>query len=137
MTELPFEYLNKVASQVIVISSLLSGFSIAMIANLLINEKSTRILNLIFKTTIITASSFLITVFSMTNIILKTTEGYPEQLASKTLDFPRIIGFISFFVGLISLSILISLSGWTKSKKMGIFTTIVGVLTFFLIIMNT
>ena len=137
MIELTPEYLNKIASQIIVISSLLSGFSIAMIANLLINEKKTKILNLIFKTTIITASSFLIAVFSMTNIILKTTDGYPLEVTPQELNFPRIIGITAFMIGLISLSILISLSGWTKSRKTGIFTTVVGVLTFILIIMNT
>ncbi len=136
MIELPIEYSHKVASQVILISSLLSGFSITMIANLLIKEKESKIINLIFRMTIISASSFLITVFAMTNIVLKTTKGYPLKLISESLTFSSITGLTSFLIGLISLSILISLSGWSKSKKMGIFTTIIGILTFVLIIMN-
>ncbi len=41
MIELPLEYWNKLAGQLITISSLLSGFTIAVIANLLVNDTKT------------------------------------------------------------------------------------------------
>ena len=43
MNELSFEYLNKIAEQIVTISSLLGGFSIAVIANIIISETNTRI----------------------------------------------------------------------------------------------
>jgi hypothetical protein len=53
------------------------------------------------------------------------------------LLFPRIAGVVSFLLGIIALLVMISLAGWTKSKKMGRFTTIVGIMTLILILMMT
>jgi hypothetical protein len=134
MLELQPEYLNKIASQLIVISSLLSGFSIAVLANLLVTESEKKILNYILKITTIAASSLLVTVFSWTKIVMLTTEGYPLEIDDSDLDFTKIIAFGTFIVGIISLSLLISLSGWTKSKRTGVFTTTIGILTLIMIL---
>lgn len=134
MIELQPEYLNKIANQIIVISSLLSGFSIAVLANLLVTTSKGKILNYILITTTIAASSFLVTVFAMTKIVMLTTEGYPMKLESSALHVPKIVGFGTFILGIISLSFLIALSGWTKSRKTGIFTTIIGILTLLMIL---
>ncbi|WP_111709563.1 hypothetical protein [Lutibacter citreus] len=136
ITELPFDYLNKIANQLVMISSLLGGFSIAVIANLLVYKSQNRITNTILKSTTIAAGCFLVTLFAMTNIVMKTTEGYPLKITQNDLMIPKLTGFIAFFVGIITLSLVISLSGWTKSKKTGIFTTIVGIITFLMIVIN-
>ncbi|MEH6656866.1 hypothetical protein [Leeuwenhoekiella marinoflava] len=43
MTEITFEYWNKLADQTITISSLLGGFSIAVVANLLVSNVNNRL----------------------------------------------------------------------------------------------
>lgn len=136
MLELQPEYLNNIANQLIVISSLLSGFSIAVMANLLVTKSERKILNSILKVTTVAAACFLITVFAMTKIVMMTTEGYPLKFENSDLDFPKIVGFAAFILGIITLTILIALSGWTKSKRTGIFTTIIGILTLITIFMN-
>jgi len=136
MLELQPEYLNKIANQLIVISSLLSGFSIAVMANLLVTKSEMKISNSILKVTTVAAASFLITVFVMTKIMMMTTEGYPLKFENSDLGFIKIVGFATFVIGIISLSVLIALSGWTKSKKTGIFTTIIGILTLIMILLN-
>ena len=133
MLEISLEYLHKIAEQIIVICSLLAGFSIAVVANFLISESKGRLLNRIMAFATTAASFFLITLFSMTNIILRTTEGFPLKVSGDDLLFPRQVGFFSFTLGLISLLTMIALSGWTKSRKMGIFTTILGVISLILI----
>jgi len=135
MTELTFEYWNKLASQTITISSLLGGFTIAVIANFLVSETKTRLKNNILAASTLAASFFLITVFSMTKLLMMTTDGYPSKVADNDLLLPRIIGVIAFLFGVISLLTMVSMAGWTKSRKMGIFTTTVGILTFLIIIM--
>jgi len=50
---------------------------------------------------------------------------------------PRVVGVIAFFLGIISLLAMISMSGWTKSKRMGRFTTILGIITLILILLMT
>ena len=84
----------------------------------------------------VAAACFLITVFAMTKVVMMTTEGYPLQIGTGDLDLPKVVGIASFFLGFTSLSALIALSGWTKSKKTGIFTTIIGALTFIMMLLS-
>lgn len=135
MIELTFEYWNKLADQIITISSLLGGFSIAVIANILISDTNTRLLKNIMIAATLSASLFLVTVFAMTKLLMMTTNGYPMKVIESDLILPRIFGMISFLLGIISLITMISLAGWTKSKKMGRFTTAIGILTFIVILM--
>ncbi len=137
MEEISFEYLNKLAEQTITISSLLGGFSIAVIANLLVSDTNTRLSKAIMVSSTLAACSFLITVFSMTNLLLKTTKGYPTEILESGLLIPRVVGVIFFFLGIMSLLTMISLAGWTKSKGMGRFTTAIGVLTFLALLFLT
>ncbi len=137
MEDIPYEYWNKLANQVITISSLLGGFSIATIANILVSNNDTRLVKsiMIFSTS---AASFLfVTIFAMTKLSLMTTDGYPFNVVSSDLALPRLVGTISFFLGILSLITVISLAGWTKSKRMGKVTTGLGILTLILILLMT
>lgn len=133
MTEITFEYWNKLAEQTITISSLLGGFSIAVIANFLVSDLNTKLSKSIMAVSTLAASLFLITVFAMTDLRMKTTIGYPIEVVDNDLLLPRTVGVIAFSLGIVSLIAMIAMSGWTKSKKMGIFTTVVGIITFILI----
>jgi len=135
MMEITFEYWNKLADQTILISSLLAGFSIAIIANIIVSDLTTKLSNYILSASTLAASFFLITVFAMTKLLLMTTEGYPFEVANDDLFLPRTLGSLTFFLGIMSLLTVISLSGWTKSSKMGKFTTGVGIVTLILILM--
>ncbi|MEQ9299024.1 MAG: hypothetical protein RIF33_10690 [Cyclobacteriaceae bacterium] len=134
IVDLPFEYWNKLANQLIITCAFLSGFSIAITANLLIHKHQSRLYNSILAASTISASSFLITVFTLTGILLKTTEGYPLEVTSEELNAPRIVGALAYLLGIISLITVIGLSGWTKSKLTGIFTTVVAVITLTIIL---
>jgi len=135
--EITFEYWNKLAEQTITISSLLGGFSIAVIANILVSERKDRLHKYIMVASTLAACFFLITVFAMTNLLLKTTAGYPMKVVENDLILPRALGVISFYFGIISLLTLIALAGWTKSKRMGRFTTVIGIITLILTLMMT
>ena len=134
MSEITFEYWNKLAEITITISSLLAGFSIAIIANLLVSELNSKLLKSIMTASILAACFFLITVFAMTSLLMMTTNGYPFEVKQSDLDFPRISGVLAFLSGIVSLITIIALAGWTKSKKMGKFTTALGVVTFKIIL---
>ena len=132
------EYWNALANQFILISALLSGFSIAIIANLLVSEKNNKLFKSILKAATLSASCFLVTLFAMTSILMITTPGgLLKDVVESDFLIPRVIAAITFILGLLSLSTFIALSGWTKSKNTGIFTTIIGVFMFFLVIIST
>ncbi len=68
----------------------------------------------------------------MTSIVLATTDGSPIGATQSDLNTPRIIGFVGYLVGVLSLLTILGLSGWTKSKGTGFFTTVVSVITLIL-----
>lgn len=130
------EYLNAVSNQLVLISSLMSGFSIAILANLLTYKTEHKMATYIFRLTSLAAGCFLITVFALTKIIKMTTEGYRYDTTPE--DFAFISGLTSttFLIGILTLSAVIALSGWIKSRKTGIFTTVVGLVTLLFILMT-
>jgi len=129
-----FEYWNKLAGQIIVISSLLGGFSITVIANFLVSSVNTRLSRNIMKTAVLAACFFLVSLFAMTKVLMMTTDGFPLKVTEGDFNISSIIGGMTLLFGIMSLITMIALAGWTKSKKMGIFTTVVAILTFILIL---
>ncbi len=135
MMEVSAEYMNKFAEQMILISSLLAGFSMTIVANLLTYEGKDRLTINILKSATVAAGAFLVTVFTMTGLLLVTSPDFPVELRPYTaMDTSRIIGATGFFLGLAALSAVIALAGWTKSRSTGIFTTTVGIITFLIMI---
>lgn len=137
MQEISFQYWNALAEQTIFISSLLGGFSIAVIANFLTSDHSEKIHKAIMVAATLAASFFLISVFAMTTVLLKTTPGYPSAVDQNSIVMPRLVGGSTVYLGIVALMTFIAMSGWTKSKKLGIFTTIVGLLTLVITILMT
>lgn len=135
MLEISLAYWNKLADQVILICSLLSGFSLAVTATFLVAKVEGKIANYILRCSTLAAASFLAAIFAMTKVLMMTTEGYPIPFERQDLHFPQIVGGILFFIGTISLSAVISLAGWTKSRRTGIFTTVVGVSSLVIMLM--
>jgi hypothetical protein len=128
MVEMSFQYWNKLADQIIVISSLLGGFSIAVVANLLVSDASSRLSKNIMKAAVLAASFFLISIFAMTKVLMMTTDGFPLKATEEGIKISSLVGGMTLILGIMSLITLIALSGWTKSKQMGIFTFILIVL---------
>jgi hypothetical protein len=135
MLEVSLAYWNKLADQLILISSLLSGFSLAITATFLVAKIEGKVASYILRCATVAAGCFLATIFSMTKVLMMTTEGFPMPFEEQDLMFPRIVAGISFILGIISLSAVISLAGWTKSRRTGIFTTVVGVTTLVILLM--
>jgi len=125
-------YYHEVASQINVISSLLAGFSVAIVANLMTSQSEKKIDNVILVIATLACCCFLITALAMTKIMMITTEGYSMEVTPRNFKLPNMIGFRTFFIGAIALCVVVSLSGWTKSKTIGILTTIIGIITLIL-----
>ncbi|HAA15775.1 MAG TPA: hypothetical protein DCE41_30330 [Cytophagales bacterium] len=135
--EFTLEYWNTLAKQLILISSLLSGFSIAVVVNIMVNARKDRLMNRLLKAATLAAGSFLVTVFSMFQIAMMTTPGgYWKNVVAADFALPRTMGAATFIVGLLSLTVVISWAGWTKSRQVGRFTTVVGIATLILILLT-
>jgi len=130
--ESTLSYYHEVASQFNVISSLLAGFSVAIVSNLMTSKSEKKIYNVILVIATFASCCFLIAAFAMTKIMMITTEGYSIEVTPRNFKLPNMIGFRSLFIGSVALCVVVSLSGWTKSKIIGILTTIIGIITLIL-----
>ncbi|MEM6264885.1 MAG: hypothetical protein AAGI38_20405 [Bacteroidota bacterium] len=133
MIEPSLEYWNALANQLLIISSLLGGFSIAVLATLMMNKSEEKVISYLFRASTLAAGCFLACIFSMTKIFMMTTKGYPLPFTMSDLHTPRAVGGVLFMIGIICLSVVISLSGWVRSRGAGRFTTVVGVITFLIV----
>ena len=70
----------------------------------------------------------------MTKVLMMTTDGFPIKVTEVDFKISSLIGGMTLLLGIMSLTTLIALAGWTKSKQMGRFTTVVGIFTLILIL---
>lgn len=99
--EITLEYWNELAKQTLLLSSLLSGFSITIVANLLVSDKSDKTTNRILKIATLSAGCFLVSVFSMIHIVMTTTPGgLIEKVTIDDFQITRLFGISTLMVGL-------------------------------------
>ena len=127
MTELSPEYFKIVAEQLVLISVFLGGISATILGTLIIHENESKIFKFMILGLSLAAVSFIVAVLGMTNIQMHLAPDSPFQNKNESLFYPKLVGMISFLIGIYSLITVISLSGWLKSKRIGIFTTTIGI----------
>lgn len=135
MLELPLSYINELAKQLAFISSFLGGFSVTFLGALILSDKEGRLMRSLIVSTAVSAFAFIITVMAMTQLIMVSTAGYPFKIEQGDLNTSRIIGTLAFMFGVLSLLLTIGLSGWLKSRRLGLITSILGGLTLIIFIL--
>ncbi|MEM1214291.1 MAG: hypothetical protein AAGJ82_01305 [Bacteroidota bacterium] len=128
MIEMDPAYLRELAKQTLFVCGILEGFSISAVVTLLGYERHDRVMAIIFCAAILSTAAFLLAIFGMTGVIMLTTEGYPLPNPEADLRATRNIASVGLLLGILSITTLLSASGWVKSKRLGWFTTVVGVL---------
>jgi len=134
LMELELSYLNTLAQHFIFISAFLGGFSAAILGTLIVSDINTKYSRIMIISSVLAAMCFVVTVFGMTGILFQTTEGYPMKIDTGNLITIRIISIITLILGLLSFIVCMASSGWLINKKIGRFTTILGIIAFILII---
>lgn len=117
------EHQSEVFKQFGFISSLLAGFSFAVVFQLLISNDQRKIVNWVLGI-ILLASSFLITATIISSIVVYSSGGYnasPYYLNS--LRVITSVGYIFFYIGVLSFLLGMGISGWLKSRIIGILST--------------
>lgn len=133
MEKISFEYWNELTTQFLLINSLLAGFSITIVATLLVYDSKSKIVNTIFRIATFSVLCFIVAIFANTTLKMMTTTGYPLEFKENKFFTARVVAGVSFLLGIISMISMMSLSGWVKSKKIGWFTTLIGVVAFIII----
>ncbi len=136
MEPLSLEYLRVLSSQLIFISVFLGGVSAGILGNLITSNKSGKLINVMIFGYAIASTAFIVSVFSMTKTLVMVTPGSPFPKPEVFQSATNPLGVLGFFLGIIALLFMIALSGWLKSKKLGIATSIIALIGF-LIVMAT
>lgn len=137
MLELPLPYLNELAKQIAFMSSFLGGFSVTLLGTLILSDRDGKLLRVMIVSTATSALAFIVAVAAMTQLIMVSTEGYPFEIDQQQLSSSRVIGTLALFLGIIALMCTIALSGWVRSRKLGIFTTVIGAITMIVVLLFT
>lgn len=137
VTELPFDYLANLSKQIIFISTFLGGVSATILGTFIIAKDSRRLFKVLIAGISLSAVSFIVSIFSWTNIVILTSPGYPLEVSHADTVFSRNIGGITFVVGILALLSIVALSGWLHSKRLGIITTALGLIGMVLIALST
>lgn len=100
------EFLNTVAIPIIIASLLFGGLSLAF---LFIKGDKKKFHKYLYRFVILSISSFVLAIISMASIFVKTNNGYRINIDLHDLMIPRLIGAISFSLGLFSIISIIIL----------------------------
>ncbi len=117
MTELPQEYFRVLAEQLVFISVFLGGISATILGTLIVVNNNSKIMKFMILGLSLAAVSFIVAVFGMNKVLIILTPNSPYQNSNELLFYPRLVGGLSFFIGIYSLIAVISLSGWLKQKN--------------------
>jgi hypothetical protein len=133
MQNLPVEYFKVLSEQLVFISVFLGGISATILGTLIVAKNETRVFKLMIIGLSLAAVAFIIAVFGMNKVLIILANDSPYQKSQELLFYPRLVGGLSFYIGIYALIFVISLSGWLRNKKVGVTTTLIGLVASFLI----
>lgn len=135
MLDLSNTFLREVGVQSLLVGIFLGGISVSILGNLIVSNNNGKIIKILIIGLSISSLSFLLTILSSFELILILTEGSNQEVNSQILKQTTRPVWMSLYLGLFSLISVISLSGWLKGKKLGMITTILGIITILFIIL--
>ena len=138
MLDVSNTFFREVGVQSLLVGIFLGGISVSILGNLIVSDNNGKLIKVLIIGLSISSLSFLLTIISSFELILILTEGWDEDVNSQVLGRTMRPIWMSFYLGLFSLICVISISGWLKGRKLGIITTILGIITLlFLILIMT
>ena len=138
--ELSPEYLVEVARQIAFVGAFLGGFSATFLGLVLTENRSDNIGIWLIAALTLASCSFILSVITMTFLSVSQHPGVPVDVLVEAVNRHRIIGFLSFILGIYALLAGIGLSGFIKSKRFGLITAIIAsfaVFTVTIVILDT
>ena len=119
------EFLAETGRQIASLSAFLGGFAAAFFGILLQLPDSRRHVGWAAGAAAVASASFILAVISGTTLALVMHPGAPPDIAKPTfLPQVRILIIIAFTCGVYSMLLSLGLSGWIRSRQLGIVTSV-------------
>ncbi|WP_343862532.1 hypothetical protein [Aliiglaciecola litoralis] len=134
MQPLSNNYLIDLAGQLAFLSAFLGGFSATFLVTLLVADSSKRITNWVVGSTAISACCFIVAVISFVMISSVLHPGTPSNVYSEEgINTARVVSILGFSFGILMLLASVAMSGWIRSKKVGICTSCISFIAIVLV----
>jgi hypothetical protein len=119
------DFIAEIARQLTSVSAFLGGFAATFLGILLQSNSSRRHVGWAAGAAAVASASFMISVIAGTLVALVVNPSAPQGFATpQFLPWARQILFVSFAVGIYSNLLSLGLSGWIRSRALGLVTTI-------------
>ncbi|RTQ53749.1 hypothetical protein EJV47_03170 [Hymenobacter gummosus] len=123
MQNLSPEHLAEIARQLGSISAFLGGFAAAFLGTLLTQNTPQRVLRWAVASAAVSSVAFIVTVVAMTKLVMVLHPQAPANVAKGGIMGARVAGMLCFLLGTYTLMASIGLSGWLRSRRMGLVTS--------------
>jgi hypothetical protein len=118
------EFIGEVASQLASVSAFLGGFAATFLGILLQSESSRRHVGWAAGSAAVASASFMIAVIAGTLVALVLKPSAPAGFAApQFLPWARHVLLISFALGIYANLLSLGLSGWIRSRSLGLVTS--------------
>jgi hypothetical protein len=125
MTSLNPDFIGEIARQLTSVSAFLGGFAATFLGILLQSNSTRRHVAWAAGAAAVASASFMISVIAGTLVALVVNPSAPQGFATpQFLPWARQILFVSFAVGIYSNLLSLGLSGWIRSRGLGLVTSI-------------
>lgn len=134
MQTLAADYIAELGRQLATLSAFLGGFAAAYLATLLGADRSSRVVGAAAAGAAIAAGAFIVAVVAATLVVMAAHPNAPAALAGGSqATMARAVAALAFGVGIYALLASLGLSGWVRSRRLGLLTGAVAVLAGLLI----
>lgn len=124
------EFLAEMGRQIAFLSAFLGGFAATFLGVLLQSPSSRRHVGWAAGAAAVASASFLIAVISGTLFAVVLHPGAPLGIANPTfLPQVRTLMLITFALGIYSILLSLGLSGWIRSRQLGIVTSVAALIS--------
>ncbi|MGI4735464.1 MAG: hypothetical protein ACRYG7_09815 [Janthinobacterium lividum] len=122
MQTLSPQYLAEIARQISSLSAFLGGFAVAFFGMLLSHNSPRRTTSWAIASAAVAAMAFIIAVVACTKLVVVLHPQAPTSIALNG-GAARVLAVLGFVLGAYTLLLSIGLSGWLRSRRMGLVTS--------------
>lgn len=129
MSDFSPSFIVAVAEQLSFVSAFLGGISAAMLITVVVFTSKKKSISWIVSSAALAACSLLIAVVASWRIIIVLHPESPIEAGDRVVNILYPIMLLGYGVGFLSLLVSIGLSGWLRSKKAGMLTSSIAVVS--------
>lgn len=118
------DYLTEIARQLGSLSAFLGGFAAAFLGTLLTMASPRRTTSWAIASAAFAAVAFILVVVASTKLVILLHPKAPTAGSLESLGGTRVVMGLGFLLGTYALLLSIGLSGWLRSRRMGLLTSL-------------